>query len=102
MTVLSPARERSSRTTAASDGAASRRSAKSPADAVLLVDRHTLPQSIAVTQTRALPLGIEVAVADLAHYERVMFQTLLKLPNVADVRSNFALRTVKAPGPLPV
>ena len=42
------------------------------------------------------------AVADLAHYERVMFETLLKLPNVADVRSNFALRTVKAPGPLPV
>ena len=45
---------------------------------------------------------LEVAVADLAHYERVMFETLLKLPNVADVRSNFALRTVKAPGPLPV
>src|SRR5690242_14330251 len=42
-----------------------RRSAKSPADAVLLVDRYTLPQSIAVTRTRALPLGIEVAVADL-------------------------------------
>ncbi len=45
---------------------------------------------------------LEVAVADLAHYERVMFETLLKLPNVADVRSNFALRTVKAPGPLPL
>ena len=45
---------------------------------------------------------LEVAVADLAHYEQVMFQTLLKLPNVADVRSNFALRTVKPPGPLPV
>ena len=28
-----------------------------------------------------------------------MFETLLKLPNVADVRSNFALRTVKAPRP---
>ena len=40
--------------------------------------------------------------ADLAAYERVMFETLLKLPNVADVRSNFALRTVKAPGPLPL
>ena len=45
---------------------------------------------------------LEVAVADLAHYERVMFATLLKLPNVADVRSNFALRTVKGQGPLPV
>ena len=48
-----------------------RRSAKSPAEAVLLVDRHTLPQSIAVTQTRGLPLGIEVAVADLAHVDSV-------------------------------
>ena len=45
---------------------------------------------------------LEVAVPDLAGYERLMFETLLKLPNVADVRSNFALRTVKAPGPLPV
>jgi Lrp/AsnC family leucine-responsive transcriptional regulator len=45
---------------------------------------------------------LEVAVADLAAYERLMFETLLKLPNVADVRSNFALRTVKAPGPLPI
>ena len=26
-----------------------------------------------------------------------MFDTLLKLPHVSDVRSNFALRTVKAP-----
>ena len=48
-----------------------RRSAKSSAESVLLVDRHTLPQSIAVTQTRALPLGIEVAVADLAHVDSV-------------------------------
>ena len=45
---------------------------------------------------------LEVAVADLAHYERVMFETLLKRPNGADVRSNFALRTEKAPGPLPL
>ena len=45
---------------------------------------------------------LEVAVADLAAYERVMFETLLKLPNVADVRSNFALRRVKEPGPLPL
>ena len=45
---------------------------------------------------------LEVAVADLAAYERLMFETLLRLPHVGDVRSNFALRTVKAPGPLPV
>jgi Lrp/AsnC family transcriptional regulator, leucine-responsive regulatory protein len=45
---------------------------------------------------------LEVVVADLAAYERLMFETLLKLPNVADVRSNFALRTVKPAGPLPI
>jgi Lrp/AsnC family leucine-responsive transcriptional regulator len=45
---------------------------------------------------------LEVAVADLAAYERLMFETLLKLPNVSDVRSNFALRTVKPAGPLPL
>jgi Lrp/AsnC family leucine-responsive transcriptional regulator len=45
---------------------------------------------------------LEVVVADLAAYERLMFGTLLRLPNVADVRSNFALRTVKAAAPLPL
>jgi len=45
---------------------------------------------------------LEVAVPDLSGYERLMFETLLKLPHVSDVRSNFALRTVKAPGPLPL
>ncbi len=45
---------------------------------------------------------IQVVVPDLAGYERMMFNTLLRLPNVGDVRSNFALRTVKAAGPLPL
>jgi Lrp/AsnC family transcriptional regulator, leucine-responsive regulatory protein len=45
---------------------------------------------------------LEVVVADLAAYERLMFGTLLKLPNVSDVRSNFALRTVKERSPLPL
>ena len=45
---------------------------------------------------------LEVVVADLPAYERLLFETLLKLPNVSDVRSNFALRTVKRPGPLPL
>jgi hypothetical protein len=31
-----------------------------------------------------------------------LFETLLRLPNVADVRSNFALRTAKPAGPLPL
>jgi Lrp/AsnC family leucine-responsive transcriptional regulator len=45
---------------------------------------------------------LEVVVADLAAYERLTFGTLLRLPNVSDVRSNFALRTVKPAGPLPL
>jgi Lrp/AsnC family transcriptional regulator, leucine-responsive regulatory protein len=45
---------------------------------------------------------LEIVVSDLAAYERLMFDTLLRLPNVGDVRSNFALRTVKPPSPLPV
>lgn len=45
---------------------------------------------------------LEVVVADLPAYERLLFDTLLKLPHVSDVRSNFALRTVKPAGPLPL
>ena len=44
----------------------------------------------------------EVVVPDLRAYERLLLGSLLKLPAVADVRSNFAIRTVKAPGPLPL
>lgn len=42
-----------------------RRSSKAPQDAVLLVDEHAFPQTVAVMATRALPLGIELVVADL-------------------------------------
>jgi Lrp/AsnC family leucine-responsive transcriptional regulator len=45
---------------------------------------------------------LEVVVTDLPAYERLLFGTLLKLPNVGDVRSNFTLRTVKPSGPLPL
>ena len=45
---------------------------------------------------------VAIVVPDLAAYERLMFGTLLRLPNMGDVRSNFALRTVKAAAPLPV
>jgi len=43
-----------------------RRSSKAPAEAVLLVDAQVFPQTLAVMQTRAAPLGLGVAVADLA------------------------------------
>jgi glycine dehydrogenase len=42
-----------------------RRSSKTAADAVLVVDQHVFPQTLAVMQTRAKPLGLEVVVADL-------------------------------------
>jgi Lrp/AsnC family leucine-responsive transcriptional regulator len=45
---------------------------------------------------------LEIVVPDVGAYERLLFETLLRLPNVADVRSNFALRTVKPAGPLPL
>lgn len=45
---------------------------------------------------------LEVVVPDLAAYERLLLHTLLELPGVSDVRSNFAIRTVKEAGPLPL
>ncbi|MDH6268321.1 Lrp/AsnC family leucine-responsive transcriptional regulator [Rhizobium sp. SG_E_25_P2] len=42
----------------------------------------------------------EVVVEDLAAYERLLTEKLLTLPEVTDIRSNFAIRTVKANGPL--
>ncbi len=45
---------------------------------------------------------LEVVVPDLQHYERFLLDTLLKLPMLKDVRSNFSIRTVKAATPLPL
>jgi Lrp/AsnC family transcriptional regulator, leucine-responsive regulatory protein len=45
---------------------------------------------------------LEVAVPDLAAYEQLLLHTLLELPGVFDVRSNFTIRTVKEAGPLPL
>ena len=42
-----------------------RRTSKAPADAVFVVDRGCLPQTVAVVRTRAEPLGISVVVADV-------------------------------------
>jgi len=52
-------------TAAAEAMALMRRASKSSPDAVLLVDEHAFPQSIAVIQTRAKPQGLGVVVADL-------------------------------------
>ena len=45
---------------------------------------------------------LEVVVADLAAYDAFLSRTLLKLPMVRGIRSNFAIRTVKSEGSLPV
>jgi Lrp/AsnC family transcriptional regulator, leucine-responsive regulatory protein len=45
---------------------------------------------------------LEVVVRDLAAYEHLLLHTLLELPGVSGVRSNFAIRTVKEPAPLPL
>ena len=42
------------------------RAARAASDAVFLVDADCLPQTVAVVRTRAVPLGIDVVVADLA------------------------------------
>lgn len=45
---------------------------------------------------------LQVVVEDLAAYERFLLGTLLKLPGVSDIRSNFAIQTVKSGAPLPL
>lgn len=45
---------------------------------------------------------LHVVVPDLRGYERFLTGTLLKLPGVSDIRSNFAIQTVKAQSPLPL
>ncbi|MNE96806.1 Leucine-responsive regulatory protein [compost metagenome] len=45
---------------------------------------------------------LQVVVPDLRRYERFLIDTLLKLPGVSDIRSNFAIQTVKPHGPLPL
>ena len=45
---------------------------------------------------------LEVVVKDLRHYEDLLMRRLLPMAGVADVTSNFVIRTVKANGPLPL
>lgn len=45
---------------------------------------------------------LEIAVPDLAAYERLLLDKLLQLPGVHELRSNITIRTVKSPAPLPL
>ena len=80
----------------------------------LKVDRHSrenadalgaalgaLPEVVACHMVSgAADFLVEVVVPDLAAYERFLSERLLVLPMVADIRSNFSLRRIKAAGPL--
>ncbi len=41
---------------------------------------------------------LQVVVPDLRAYDRFVTGHLLKLPGISDIRSNFAINTVKTPG----
>jgi Lrp/AsnC family transcriptional regulator, leucine-responsive regulatory protein len=45
---------------------------------------------------------LEVVVPDLAHYEQFLVGTLLKMPMIKDIRSQFVIRAVKERAPLPL
>src|SRR5471030_2273824 len=45
---------------------------------------------------------LQVVVPDLRAYDHFLTGQLLKLPGVSDIRSNFAIHTVKTPGALPL
>jgi Lrp/AsnC family transcriptional regulator, leucine-responsive regulatory protein len=45
---------------------------------------------------------LEVVVADLEAYEHFLLETLLDVAGVSDVRSNFAIHTIKSNGSLPL
>jgi Lrp/AsnC family leucine-responsive transcriptional regulator len=61
----------------------------------------TMPEVVACHMVSgAADFLVEVVVPDLAAYERFLSERLLVLPMVADIRSNFSLRRIKAVGPL--
>jgi Lrp/AsnC family transcriptional regulator, leucine-responsive regulatory protein len=45
---------------------------------------------------------LEIALDDVASFERFYLDKVLTLPGVYDTESKFVIRTMKAPGPLPV
>ena len=64
---------------------------------------QTLPEVVACHMVSGeADFLLEVVVADLAAYDAFLSRTLLAMPMVRDIRSNFAIRTVKSDGALPV
>jgi Lrp/AsnC family leucine-responsive transcriptional regulator len=76
----------------------SRHSADTIRDALM-----TTPEVIsAFVVSGSADILAEVVVPDLAAYERLLFDVLLEIPQVVDVRSNFAMRALKPAAPLPL
>jgi Lrp/AsnC family leucine-responsive transcriptional regulator len=68
--------------------------------AVRLVE---IPQVVACHMiSGAADFLLEIVVADLAAYERLLSERLLAMPMVADIRTSFSLRRVRSEGRLPL
>ncbi|MEV7600744.1 aminomethyl-transferring glycine dehydrogenase [Kitasatospora sp. NPDC089797] len=82
--------------TAAAEAMALARRVTKVKGGVFLVDAETLPQTVAVINTRALPTGVEVVVADLSEgipaeiAERGVFGVLLQYPGATGVVRDLA------------
>lgn len=64
---------------------------------------RALPEVVACHIVSGTPdFLLEVVVPDLAHYERLLFDTFLKMPMIKDIQSNFSIRAVKSGGELPI
>ncbi|SEL66585.1 Lrp/AsnC family transcriptional regulator, leucine-responsive regulatory protein [Xaviernesmea oryzae] len=76
---------------------------------------HEEPAALLSDQIRAMPevvschlvsgeadFLLQVVVLDLPAYEQFLVGTLLRMPGVRDIRSNFAIQTVKDQAPLPL
>ena len=61
---------------------------------------HAIPEVVSCLISGTADFLAEVVVEDLAAYERLLTDTLLTLPNVSDIRSNFAIRSMKTHGAL--
>jgi Lrp/AsnC family leucine-responsive transcriptional regulator len=82
-----------------------RRTRRLEGDGVIRGYRATIDRTrvgLGLTVFVAIDFLAEVVVRDLTDYERLLTDKLLTLPMVTDIRSNFALRTIKADGSLPL
>ena len=79
-------------TAAAEAMALAHRAAKGPATGAFLIDADVLPQTISVVRTRALPLGLDVEVADLSDGlpEGDFFGVLLQYPGASGAVADLA------------